>query len=292
MTTTLTDPPVRHLVLGANLAHLRTRCAVSPVHAAAAARAGTDELFRWESGQAPPPEQALQHLMHLYNQPPELFEVLARWATTTGEDSTPHALLDTAAGWQARLSATELHAVRVRAFSNYSVPALVRSRAYADHLERMRSGVLPGLAAEQRWPRPVVTGPHSWKHVDIILDASVLTRPFDVEAGNLEPLADQLKHLVKVAYGELADIRIISTATDYSVDVGDGDLLGLTLPAPPSPTVWVQVTRGSVTYLNGPQGQDHLAAFEKLSRRAETRPASAVLLHEAAARTAREGAEK
>ncbi|MFD9562197.1 Scr1 family TA system antitoxin-like transcriptional regulator [Streptomyces sp. NPDC059994] len=287
MTSTPDDPPVRQLVLGANLAHLRDRCKVSQVHAAAAARVGTAELTRWETGQAPPPGMGLQRLMRLYGQPPAVHDVLARWATASATDTTPHELLDVADRWEARLTATELHAVRVQAFSDYTVPTLVRSSAYADHLEAMRSGVPVRPRNEQRWHWPVVTAPHAWEHVDIVLDASVLTRALDFEPGNYAPLADQLKHLLKVAHSKFADIRILPTGTTCAVDGEDSDLLGLTLPAPQSSTLWVQTTGGSATYINGPRGRERQRAFDELSAQAHARPLSAVLLHQAATRTAR-----
>ncbi|MFD9483636.1 Scr1 family TA system antitoxin-like transcriptional regulator [Streptomyces sp. NPDC059991] len=293
MASTSNDLPVRQLVLGANLAQMRSRCGVSPLHAAATARVGTDELARWESGQAPPPAKGLQHLMRLYGQPPAVHDVLARWATASPDDGTRHGLVDAASGCQARLAALELYAVRIQAFSNYTVPTLVRSSAYADNLERMRSSVLLGLTGPRRWRRPVVTGPHSWEHVDVILDASVLTRGFDVDPGNDHPLADQLKYLCKVVHDQRADIRIIPTGTGYAMDVEDSDLLGLTLPGPQNASVWVQTTPDSVTYINGPRSQEHQRAFDGLSTRAEARPLSAVLLHQAAAAcTARQVAQQ
>ncbi|GAA0617433.1 Scr1 family TA system antitoxin-like transcriptional regulator [Streptomyces crystallinus] len=282
MTPTSNDPPVRLLVLGANLTRMRDLWGVSRGHIAAAARVSADALADWESGRAAPPPWGLQRLMRLYRLPPETQRVLAQWAKEASDPRTRHALLDTGPAWEDRLAALELAAVRVRAFSDYTVPTAVRSSTYAQNLEQMRSGTPLGLTDPERRPRPVVTGPHSWEHIDVILHASVLTRPFGSEPGNLHPLADQLAYLCKVARDRLADIRITPVGAGHGVQAEGSDLLGLTMPCPHRSTVWVQTTSGSATYLNGPHGQEHQRTFEELSSRAADLPLSAVLLHKAA----------
>ncbi|MFD9483629.1 Scr1 family TA system antitoxin-like transcriptional regulator [Streptomyces sp. NPDC059991] len=286
MTSTSNDPPVRLLVIGSSLIHMRGLRGVSLVQAAKAARVGPDELTSWESGQIPSGEKSLARLMRLYRQPPEVHRVLADWATGIGDDGTRHVLPDTAPGAHDRLVAFEGYAVGVQACGSCTFPALVCCSAYADSLVPMRSPVMVGLTGPGRWRRPVVTGLHSWGQVDVVLEESLLQQQC-----NSDPriLADQLTYLCEVVDKGLADIRIIRTDTDTGVY--SGDLLSLTMPDPYNSTVWVHTTPDSATYINGSLGREHQRGFDAMSARAEALPLSADLLHEAAAACTARGAE-
>ncbi|WP_180356980.1 Scr1 family TA system antitoxin-like transcriptional regulator [Streptomyces sp. TLI_146] len=282
------------LLLGANLNFMRRLRGVGPAQAAAASHVSPDELARWESGQIPPGEKSLRRLMRLYRQPPEIHKVLADWATGIGDDANQRVLTDTAPGAHDRLVALELRAVGVQATGSCTFPPLVRSSAYADSLIPRRSPLMVGLTDPGRWRRPVVTGFHSYGHVDVVLEESLLQQP---SHGDPRIHADQLTYLCEVVDKGLADIRIIRTSTGAGTGTGtgtggySGDLLGLAMPGLHHSTVWVHTTADSATYCNGSLGRGHQREFDAMSARAEALPLSTALLHQAAAAWTTRGAQ-
>lgn len=201
---------VGHLVLGTWLRHLRVERGLTGGQAAAElARDGAVPLSvpilsRIETGQRPVTSAEAEALLRIYRCGPAESATRA-WrqlgdTTFAVDGQAEYPVADTAAGWQDRLAAVEHRARRARYYSQFLIPAFLRTDAYAAQVA--------GAGPQPQIARPHVVGAGTAPLV--ILDASLLSRPW----GGAGLFNAQVQHLLNAMNTGRCDLRVLPTDRD------------------------------------------------------------------------------
>ncbi|MFD7853377.1 Scr1 family TA system antitoxin-like transcriptional regulator [Streptomyces microflavus] len=197
--------PAGHLVLGTYLRHRRLARGLTAerVSADLAREQGMSlsvpVLSRIESGQRPASEAEAATLLRTCrcSRTESFSRGRRQLGDTTYATGGPVQLpvVDSVAGWQDRLAAVEHRANRARFYSQFLIPAFLRTDAYAALVE-------DGLP-EPQIGRPGVLGAGTVPVV--ILDASLFSRPW----GGANLFTAQVQHLLNAMGTGRLDLRIL-----------------------------------------------------------------------------------
>ncbi|MFJ6809076.1 Scr1 family TA system antitoxin-like transcriptional regulator [Streptomyces anulatus] len=199
-----------HLVLGTWLRHLRVECGLTGGQAAAelvrdgAVSLSVPVLSRIETGQRSVNSGEADALLRIYRCGPTESSTRA-WrqlgdTTVAVDGQAEYPVADTVAGWQDRLAAVEHRARRARYYSQFLIPAFLRTDAYAAQVA--------GAGPQPQIARPHVVGASTAPLV--VLDASLLSRPW----GGDDLFNAQVQHLLNAMATGRCDLRVLPTDRD------------------------------------------------------------------------------
>ncbi|MET8043586.1 helix-turn-helix transcriptional regulator [Micromonospora sp. NPDC005215] len=211
-------------------------------------------MYRIEGGGSAVKARDVTAMCALYGMSPEMTSALIALAAETKANGWWHAYGDTLPAWFELYVGMESAASRLRHWEPDSLPGLLQTKEYAEHLLRSHPELAEGEVGrlvELRMERQKILkrrnpGP---PRLEVIVDESVLRRPI---AG----MADQLSHLHNQVAAEVATIRIVPRDTPPNYALTGGGFVMLEFPTigirTPEPTTVYSESLTGALYLDKP----------------------------------------
>ncbi|KAB1946598.1 helix-turn-helix domain-containing protein [Micromonospora sp. ALFpr18c] len=211
-------------------------------------------MYRIEGGGSAVKARDVTAMCVLYGMSAEMTSALIALAAETKANGWWHAYGDTLPTWFELYVGMESAASRLRHWEPDSLPGLLQTRAYAEHLlrshpelEEQEVGRLVELRMERqkilkrRHPEP--------PRLEVIVDEGVLRRSFP-------GMADQLSHLHNQVAAEVATIRIVPRDAPPNYALTGGGFVMLEFPTigirTPEPTTVYSESLTGALYLDKP----------------------------------------
>lgn len=168
-------------------------------------------MYRIEGGGSAVKARDVAAMCALYGMSPEMTSALIALAAETKAKGWWHAYGDTLPAWFELYVGMESAASRLRHWEPDSIPGLLQTRGYAEHLLQSHPeltereiGHLVELRMERQ--RILMRKKPEPPRLEVIVNEGVLCRPFP-------GMAEQLNHLHNQVIAEVATIRIVPWAT-------------------------------------------------------------------------------
>ncbi|MFY1687510.1 helix-turn-helix domain-containing protein [Plantactinospora sp. WMMB782] len=222
--------------------------------------AGTDlewsrsTMYRIEGGQAAVKARDVEAMCRLYGTSDEMTEALKKLAAETKAKGWWHAYGDTLPAWFELYVGLEAAASRLRHWQPASIPGLLQTREYAEHLLRSHPDIPPrevGRLVEVRMERQRILTRKKPEppRLDVIVDEGVLRR-------QVPGMGRQLTHLHTQAAEGVASVRVVPRSAPPSFALTGGQFIILEFPSiglrtPEPTTVYSELLTGAL-YLDKP----------------------------------------
>jgi transcriptional regulator with XRE-family HTH domain len=209
-------------------------------------------MYRIEGGGSPVKGRDVAAMCMLYGTPAEMTQALIKLAAETKANGWWHAYGDTLPAWFELYVGMESAASRLRHWEPDSLPGLLQTREYAEHLLRAHPELAErevGRLVELRMERQKILDRKKPEppQLEIIVDESVLRRPFS-------GMADQLVHLCNQVTAKVATIRIVPRDTPPNYALTGGGFVILEFPTigirTPEPTTVYSESLTGALYLD------------------------------------------
>lgn len=211
-------------------------------------------MYRIEGGGSAVKARDVAAMCMLYGLSPEMTSALIALAAETKANGWWHAYGDTLPAWFELYIGMESAASRLRHWEPDSLPGLLQTREYAEHLLRSHpelEGREVGRLVELRMERQKILKRRKPEppRLEVIVDEGVLRRPFP-------GMADQLGHLHNQVTAEVATIRIVPRETPPNYALTGGGFVMLEFPTigirTPEPTTVYSESLTGALYLDKP----------------------------------------
>ncbi|MGC4768657.1 helix-turn-helix domain-containing protein [Micromonospora sp. DT44] len=211
-------------------------------------------MYRIEGGGSAVKARDVMAMCVLYGMSAEMTSALIALAAETKANGWWHAYGDTLPTWFELYVGMESAASRLRHWEPDSLPGLLQTRAYAEHLLRSHPELKEqevGRLVELRMERQKILKRRHPEppRLEVIVDESVLRRPFPA-------MADQLSHLHNQVAAEIATIRIVPRVAPPNYALTGGGFVMLEFPSigirTPEPTTVYSESLTGALYLDKP----------------------------------------
>ncbi|MFI6759110.1 helix-turn-helix domain-containing protein [Micromonospora sp. NPDC050417] len=211
-------------------------------------------MYRIEGGGSPVKARDVAAMCSLYGTSPEMTSALIALAAETKANGWWHAYGDTLPTWFELYVGMESAASRLRHWEPDSLPGLLQTRAYAEHLLRSHPELAErevGRLVELRMERQRILKRKNPEppHLEVIVDENVLRRPW-------HGMADQLVHLHNQVVAEVATVRIVPRDAPPNYALTGGGFVILEFPTvgirTPEPTTVYSESLTGALYLDKP----------------------------------------
>lgn len=240
--------------LGRYLKQAREEAGLSLEAAGEALEWSRSTMYRIEGGGSPVKARDVTAMCLLYGTPPEMASALIALAAETKANGWWYAYGDTLPAWFELYVGMESAASRLRHWEPDSLPGLLQTRQYAEHLLRSHPELADrevGRLVELRMERQRILKRRKPDppNLEVIVDENVLRRPFP-------GMEDQLLHLHNQVAAEVASIRIVPRDTPPNYALTGGGFVILEFPTlgirTPEPTTVYSESLTGALYLDKP----------------------------------------
>ncbi|MEU4552222.1 helix-turn-helix domain-containing protein [Micromonospora violae] len=211
-------------------------------------------MYRIEGGGSAVKARDVTAMCSLYGMSPEMTSALIALAAETKANGWWHAYGDTLPTWFELYVGMESAASRLRHWEPDSLPGLLQTRQYAEHLLRSHPELAErevGRLVELRMERQRILKRKKPEpaRLEVIVDEGVLRRPFP-------GMVDQLLHLHNQVAADVATIRIVPRDTPPNYALTGGGFVMLEFPTigirTPEPTTVYSESLTGALYLDKP----------------------------------------
>jgi hypothetical protein len=251
--STLSNPTVPRILLGAELRRLRTAADISRATAGYAIRGSDSKISRMELGRISFKPRDVADLLTLYgvHDGPERDMLLALMAQANAQ-SWWHSYTDVVPGWFEAYLGLEDAASVIRCYETRLIPGLLQTEDYARSVIRLGNPLADPVEVERRVAlrmnrARVLQRPHPPK-VWAVIDEAVLHNP---SGGHSEQMPAQIEHLLELSRLPHVTVQVVPFGRGPTyADAGAGPFSILRFPEAALPDIVYLEQLTSATYLD------------------------------------------